>query len=223
MIRKVLVVLTAAVSAALFLGAATSASAGTLDQQQTTKGGGFQGITTGGSAQTFTAGITGRLDQVDLDLETSGNTTDLTVEIRNEIPNSSGGAPGDTVLARQGIPGSAVPSLDAFVPDTFSSPAAVTAGTQYTIVAYTSGGALYKWAFSPSGDPYAGGSAFSSPGSPPAGPWTSEGRDFAFKTYVIPNAASPTGQRAAALKKCKKKHSARARKKCRKKAMLLPV
>src|SRR5262249_45082054 len=33
----------------------------------------------------------------------------------------------------------------------------------------------------------------------------------------------PTGQRAAALKKCKKKHSARARRKCRKKAKLLPV
>lgn len=34
---------------------------------------------------------------------------------------------------------------------------------------------------------------------------------------------SPTGQRAAALKKCKKKHSHRARKKCKKKATLLPV
>jgi hypothetical protein len=33
----------------------------------------------------------------------------------------------------------------------------------------------------------------------------------------------PTGQRAAALKKCKKKHSHRARKKCKKKAKLLPV
>jgi len=35
--------------------------------------------------------------------------------------------------------------------------------------------------------------------------------------------AGPTGQRAAALKKCKKKHSALARRKCRKKAKLLPV
>ncbi len=33
----------------------------------------------------------------------------------------------------------------------------------------------------------------------------------------------PTGQRAAALKKCKKKNSKRARKKCRRKALLLPV
>ena len=36
-------------------------------------------------------------------------------------------------------------------------------------------------------------------------------------------AAAPTGQRAAAIKKCKKKHSKKARKKCRKKANLLPV
>ena len=33
----------------------------------------------------------------------------------------------------------------------------------------------------------------------------------------------PTGQRTAALKKCKKRHSKRARRKCRKKASLLPV
>ena len=35
--------------------------------------------------------------------------------------------------------------------------------------------------------------------------------------------SGPTGQRAAALKKCKKKHSKRARKKCRKKARKLPA
>jgi hypothetical protein len=37
------------------------------------------------------------------------------------------------------------------------------------------------------------------------------------------SAAAPTGQRAAALKKCKKKHSKKARKKCKKKAKRLPV
>jgi CSLREA domain-containing protein len=38
-----------------------------------------------------------------------------------------------------------------------------------------------------------------------------------------PAAAAPTGQRAAALKKCKKKKTAKARKKCKKKANRLPV
>jgi hypothetical protein len=36
-------------------------------------------------------------------------------------------------------------------------------------------------------------------------------------------AAGPTGKRAAALKKCKKKKSKKARKKCKKKARKLPV
>jgi len=38
---------------------------------------------------------------------------------------------------------------------------------------------------------------------------------------ALPN--QPSGQRAAALKKCKKKHSTRARRKCRKRAQLLPA
>ena len=52
--------------------------------------------------------------------------------------------------------------------------------------------------------------------------------DFTYydSTTVAPSATqscTPTGQRAAALKKCKKKQSKKARKKCRKKAQLLPV
>jgi hypothetical protein len=38
-----------------------------------------------------------------------------------------------------------------------------------------------------------------------------------------PTTPAPTGQRAAALKKCKKKRSAKARRKCRKRAQALPV
>lgn len=40
---------------------------------------------------------------------------------------------------------------------------------------------------------------------------------------LTPNPTTPTGQRAAALKKCKKKHSAKKRKKCKRKANQLPV
>ena len=42
-------------------------------------------------------------------------------------------------------------------------------------------------------------------------------------TAVFEETPPPTGQRAAALRKCKKKHSKPARRKCRKKANLLPV
>ena len=45
--------------------------------------------------------------------------------------------------------------------------------------------------------------------------------DVACSAPAVP--AGPTGQRAAALKKCKKKRSKSARSKCRKKASLLPV
>jgi hypothetical protein len=40
---------------------------------------------------------------------------------------------------------------------------------------------------------------------------------------ALPLVPGATGQRAAALKKCKKKHSKQARKKCRKQAQALPV
>ena len=59
--------------------------------------------------------------------------------------------------------------------------------------------------------------------------------DFAFKTYVVPappqtptGATPPTGQRAAALASCKKrahKHnwSKKRLKKCKRRALLLPI
>ena len=40
---------------------------------------------------------------------------------------------------------------------------------------------------------------------------------------ALTGTGTPTGQRAAALKKCKKKHAKKARKKCRRKAQVLPV
>jgi hypothetical protein len=53
---------------------------------------------------------------------------------------------------------------------------------------------------------------------------TDNGDDATFTTQApSPAAAAPTGQRAAALKKCKKKKSKKARKKCKKKANKLPV
>jgi hypothetical protein len=74
-------------------------------------------------------------------------------------------------------------------------------------------------------NPYAGGSPFTNIGAPPpTGSWSASAGDLAFKTYVVPTASTgPTGKRAAALKKCKKKHSHKAKKKCKKKARKLPV
>lgn len=211
------------------LSVPASASAGDLDQQQALAPG-ARGITsTQSGAQTFTAGRTGLLDQVDLNLAKGGSPVNLTVELRDV----AAGVPGDQVLATASVPASGVPltAAHAFVAIPFPVPGSVTAGTQYAIVAYTaaSGVNYYYWWDGGPPSPYAGGVEFLALSSPPVAPWTSQAAiDFAFKTYVAPpgsSASGPgaTGQRAAALHRCKKRHSHRARKRCRRRANRLPV
>ena len=238
MARRTRTFLITAVATAAVLIPAAGASAGTLDQQQTLSNfGGLQVDSSHSKAQTFTAGLTGQLDQVDLALSGMSVTTPLTVQIRD----GSATAPGDTVLASASVPTSAVTSSESFVPITIASPASVTAGTQYSIVALNDSPAISGWfwyaGITATASAYEGGRLYSSPNGPPGtGPWF-EGNtmaDFEFKTYVTPppppgtggsgtGAAPATGERAAALKKCKKKRSQKAKKKCRKKAKLLPV
>ncbi|MDX6615732.1 MAG: hypothetical protein QOD60_823 [Solirubrobacterales bacterium] len=199
------------------------AMAGTLDQQQTDASGADTEIyATQSAAQTFTAGLSGGLDQVDLSLGTSASPTSyLSVEIRDVS-----GGPGSMILASRSVPASSVSGTPAFRSIKFSPPALVVTGTQYAIVVYSSTppGNVYTWGGITG--TYPGGEEFLNNGpSPPSGAWNPVAvLDHAFKTYVVPSPTATTGQRAAALKKCKKKkHSARARKKCRKKAQLLPV
>ncbi len=198
-----------------------AALAGTLDQQQTDFSVGTGTVDSGETpAQTFTAGLSGGIDQVDLHLESHGPTTPLTVEIRD----TSGGDPGATVLAAQSVPASSIPATASWVTFNFATPAPVTAGSQYAVLAYSSPVSMtqhYDWGYG--GDSYAGGRFTYTLSSPPTGPWTTgSANDLAFKTYVAqPKAA--TGERAAALKKCKHKHSKKKRRKCRKRAKLLPL
>ena len=212
-----------------------AALAGTLDQQQT-DGSSSPPYTLGSInslAQTFTAGIRGGVDQVDLYLGDGGSgAAPLSVEIRDV----SGGAPGSTVLASHSVPASSVPPGPGFVSINFATPASVVAGAQYAIVAYSAEASqYYGWSGSSTVNPYAGGAAFYSATSPP-GAWTpiTGMPDLAFKTYVVPSmttttapTATPAGQRAAALKKCKKKnkksHDKKKFRKCKKKANLLPL
>jgi len=236
--RRTRTYLITAVAAAAALIPAAGASAGTLDQQQTISNfGGLQVDSTHSKAQTFTAGLTGQLDQVDLALSGLSLTTPLAVQIRD----GSATTPGDTVLASASVPTSAVTGSESFVPIPFTSPASVTAGTQYSIVALTNDSSSWFWHSGQGATPdsaYLGGSLYGSTDGPPAmGTWTGGSpADFEFKTYVAPprppppgtgggsgGGTSATGERAAALKKCKKKRSQKAKKKCRKKAQLLPV
>jgi hypothetical protein len=203
-----------------------AALAGTLDQQQTDfSGAGNTAVSNLVSrAETFKPGITGSIDQVDLAVSKVSALQPLNVEIRNV----SAGAPGATVLATGSIPASGDVALS-FVPINFAVPAPVVAGAQYAIVAYTTDTSSWNWGHSVSIDPYTPGVAFNSASS--SGPWGASGFDEAFKTYVVPgpgpgpgpSTTGPTGQRAAALKKCAHKKSKKAKKKCKKKAKKLPV
>jgi hypothetical protein len=173
---------------ALALVVVASASAGVLDQQQTTVDGanGIAGGEGGASwAQTFTAGLSGQLDRVDLYLDTGGDPRDgpLTVEIRNV----EGGVPGSAVLASASVPATDPPLPAGFVEIPFESPATVVAGTQYAIVAYTARHNSYSWGVALS-NAYADGGECVNPFSPPEYSrfWICHAIDLAFKTYVAP-------------------------------------
>ena len=118
-------------------------------------------------------------------------------------------------------------------PDYLPSPASVTAGTQYSIVALNdsvrfSGWFWYSGQAAPD-SAYVGGKLYgvmNGTGDRPLGRRQPPGR---LRVQDLRRAASapgpwrrerylPTGERAAALKKCKKKRSKKAKKKCKKKA-----
>ena len=240
MARRTRTFLITAVAAAAALIPAAGASAGTLDQQQTLSNfGGLQVDSSHSKAQTFTAGLTGQLDQVDLALSGMSVTTPLTVQIRD----GSATAPGNTVLASASVPTSAVTSSESFVPITFASPASVTAGTQYSIVALNdsplspAGSGTRDRGRRPIRPMRAGGSmpARMAPRRRAPGPKahlpTSSSRPTSRRPPPPPgtgggsggSGTSATGERAAALKKCKKKRAQTAKRKCRKKANRLPV
>ncbi|MGA7670392.1 MAG: DUF11 domain-containing protein [Nitrolancea sp.] len=164
---------------------ATAFATGTLDQSQPETSTTYRVVSgptsfDGGNseAQTFTAGRSGVLDQVDLNLVGFIPSGPLTVEIRDVGPN---GEPGLTVLASSELTGVTEPSWYS-VP--FASGASVVAGTKYAIVIYTSADGDYGWSLSQSTDPYAAGAAFGGDGSPPSTWAIVSYSDLAFKTYV---------------------------------------
>ena len=181
-----------ALIAVVGLAASPAAAAGTLDQSQTDTGGfqaGAEAVQSPG--QTFTAGITGTLDQVDVFIFNFGPATaPLTVEIRN----ATGDLPGTTVLASTSLASSSVPTSLSWVSATFNPGTVVTAGTQYAIVLRSSTpppSTAYGWRGS-SSNVYPGGRAAVGDGN--AANWSPTGADsdWAFKTYVIPSQLTVT-------------------------------
>jgi hypothetical protein len=211
MIRKLGLI--SGVAAALILGVASPASAGTLDQEQSAGNSSLAIDSTQSLAQSFTAGLSGSLDQVDLSLTAFGTPSAATnVQIRN----FSAGLPGDSVLASTSVPASGVSGTGGFVSFHFATPAPVSTGTQYALVAYSA--SVFPdddaWSLGSGTNPYSRGNVFMTSNSPPSAPWSSNTtNDLAFRTYVAPAPPAPK------KKKCKKhKHRAAASKKhCKKK------
>jgi hypothetical protein len=132
-------------------------------------------------AQTFTAGKTGFLDDVELMFSGSGTIT-MTIQA------TTAGLPNGTVLATTTA---TLVSVDGFVDFVFASPASVTSGTMYAFI-FNTGVAAAAWGTDiEDADAYAPGQALAGPA-----PWATNTfiGDFAFRTYVrAATAPTPSG------------------------------
>lgn len=153
--------------------------------------------------QVFTAGRSGLLDRVSLDLRKTGTPGVLNVSLF-EVTN---GYPAGTALATQAVAAASVSSSFSLVVVDFTSPATVVSGTQYALVleaptsTYTYGfmgmpasGGDFAWGAE--NNPLATGFAVFYVGSS----WSNSSGDFRFSTYVTAAAPpTPPAQNSPAL------------------------
>src|SRR6185437_3053082 len=147
-------------------------------------------------AQTFTAGTTGRLAQIDLPIWRSVGASPLLIDVRTAT--SSAPAENDAVvLARVSIPASSVStthptSIDAWLHiDLSAFNVRLTAGTKYAIVAMSNdsagGDTEYSWALDTT-SAYAAGSSFirgsNATNVPILTTWTLASGDLDFQTLI---------------------------------------
>jgi hypothetical protein len=182
-------------------------------------------------AQTFTAQNSGALTKAQVEIDKIGSPGDWILSI-NAVDGL--GTPTNTVLGTTTIPDVSVPSGVGTLTGDFASPATVTAGQKYALVFTRPASDTLRIRYSVT-NPCPGDAFFS---FSQTGPFdyvcvNPNNCDLVFAVFVEPPrppsspspspSLPPTGLRAAALKKCKKKRSQTARKKCKKRANLLPV
>jgi hypothetical protein len=195
-----------ALAAALLVVPGAAKAQGTLDQSQSLF---VTYLGVGGPeammAQTFTAGLSGRLPRVELAVNTGGLEPrgPLVVELRN----TSGGEPSDQVLATASVPAQPCCTSIAWLSFPLQPVVPITAGTLYALTLrapdFSQVPTYGWWFFGPGGpDPYPAGDAWLG-GSPE---WVGGNGDFAFRTYVnqagvgAPDAPPDLAQRIAELK-----------------------
>jgi hypothetical protein len=138
-----------------------------------------------------TAGISGDLAEVQLPAACDPGSNLLV-----QIEGVSGGTPNSTVLASQLVAGTSLSGGGAFNPVDFSTPASISAGSQFAIVLTSTGSCgIFQ---GPPGDSYPGGNLFFIALPNPPGVWVCNcdfagaSFDLPFKTLVNPVAADTT-------------------------------
>jgi hypothetical protein len=166
-------------------GVANAASE--LDQKQEVVSGAGIVASEASFAQTFTAGKSGTLEKVELELAQFGATPTQAITVEITEVNASGEPDITKVLGSASFGPATLPEYALggaeWVPFNITAPSQ--AGTSYAIVAFSSTpfAAHYDW-FDDSSNPYAGGQAWYSPKTPPAA-WVSESAfDMTLRTYV---------------------------------------
>lgn len=151
----------------------------TLSESYTTSGNGYYW------GQTVTAGISGFLTQVDLPAASFGGSTSAQIEIRTV----SNGLPTTTVLAKGTLQAAASTGSRIFGWNSvkLSSQPYMTAGTQYAIIVVSG-----KLLINDSTNDYPGGVELRRQDTESAFSKFYGGGDFAFRTYVIPQAPTAT-------------------------------
>jgi hypothetical protein len=197
-IIKVAAVLAGGAIVALIGAAPGSAGqqAPTLDQEQTQSSDPPYEIGTGGPglvgkfevAQTFTAGLTGPMSQIDVQLSNYNTPCAVTVEIHSALGN---GDPSGEVLASEVLSAADLPdSGNAFVSVMFTEPANVVAGTQYAVVLYTPDAPCAR-VRAASNTSYSGGNVLVRNFFVTWIPQVID--DLAFRTYVLTSGGGPGG------------------------------
>lgn len=149
----------------------------TVDQQQTSTTGasGFAVTTTTWVGAKFTAGATGRLSKVELNVKSNSSPTQ---HLMVKIYSDSSGAPG-TLLATSSILSSSIGSSYDYEVARFVQAPQVTSGTSYWIVAHMQAGGSGSYAWSTTTSASTASTSSSSGGS-----WSSSAVAMNTKTYV---------------------------------------
>jgi hypothetical protein len=141
-------------------------------------------------AQSFTAGVSGMLDQVSLVAWKYPSAGSLDVAIR---PLGPDGLPGSTTLGDGSYSGSQSSTTQTFLDIPLAHPAKVVKGTQYAIVVTTPvaidcpSGTIYGWNLFGSTDSYSGGQVWQrgSIANAPQWQWSLGPSDLYFSTWVV--------------------------------------